>query len=107
MKFEKLHFDNCALSEYPHHSWYGYDDKTCHYDCMATEYLYWGIISNMGILAQECEFIKDEWRACLVDDFRRRDHRLYELLSNFVVSGKDIKFPQWAPNGNYRRSREC
>jgi len=86
--------------KYPGQSWYGYDDETCEYDCMAAEYIYWGIVSNMGILARDCNLIKNEWRACLVDDFRRRDHRLYQLI-------KDFKIPQWAPNGNYRGSRTC
>ena len=39
--------------EYPSQSWFGYDDDTCQYDCMASEYLYWGIVSNMGILARD------------------------------------------------------
>ena len=86
--------------KYPGQAWYGYDDETCEYDCMAAEYIYWGIVSNMGILARDCNLIKNEWRACLVDDFRRRDHRLYQLI-------KDFKIPQWAPNGNYRGSRTC
>ena len=45
-----------------------------------------------------CDALKNEWRALRVDDFQRRDHRLYQLI-------KDFKIPQWAPNGNYRGSR--
>ena len=38
--------------KYPGQSWYGYDDETCDYECMAAEYIYWGIVSNMGILGR-------------------------------------------------------
>jgi len=37
--------------KYPEIAWYTYDDRTCKYDCMATEYIYWELPSMLG--AQE------------------------------------------------------
>ena len=54
----------------------------------------------MGILEGDCGRIDNEWRACQVKDFRRKDSQLYKLI-------KDYNMPQVAPDGNYRRSRNC
>ena len=37
-------------NQYPSSAWYHYDDQTCDYGCMAIEYMYWSIVSWMGIL---------------------------------------------------------
>jgi hypothetical protein len=83
---------------YPEEAWYHYDDWTCEYDCMAMEYLYWCIVTNMGILAdtQTCQGIADEWEPCTPELFESTDTLMYNLVTN-----PDNKLPQFAPDGNY------
>ena len=51
---------------YPSEAWYHYDDQTCDYECMAIEYMYWSIVSWMGILNDPatCNGIANEWEPC-------------------------------------------
>ena len=83
---------------YPDEAWYHYDDWTCEYDCMAMEYLYWCIVTNMGILAdaQTCAGIANEWEPCTPELFESTD----TLMSNLVTNPENM-LPQLAPDGNY------
>ena len=83
---------------YPEEAWYHYDDWTCDYECMAMEYLYWCIVTNMGLLDNNmiCNGISDEWELCSVDDFQNTDILMYNIITN-----PDLKLPQIAPDGNY------
>ena len=83
---------------YPDEAWYHYDDWTCEYDCMAMEYLYWCIVTNMGILAdaQTCAGIADEWEPCTPELFESTDTLMFNLVTN-----PENKLPQLAPDGNY------
>ncbi len=85
-------------NNYPAEAWYHYDDYTCDYECMAMEYLYWCIVTNMGILADEqtCEGIADEWEPCTPVLFEATDTLMY-----YLVTDPDYKLPQLAPDGNY------
>ena len=85
-------------SSYPDGAWYHYDDWTCQYDCMAMEYLYWCIVTNMGILADEqtCNGIANEWEPCTPELFESTDSLMFDLVTNL-----EIKLPQLAPDGNY------
>jgi len=85
-------------SNYPEEAWYHYDDWTCDYECMAIEYLYWCIVSHMGILddPQTCNGIDNEWELCSPELFESTDVTMYEVLTNPV-----FKIPQIAPDGNY------
>ena len=85
-------------NSYPDEAWYHYDDWSCEYDCMAMEYLYWCIVTNMGILAdtQTCQGIADEWEPCTPALFESTDTLMYNLVTNPVN-----KLPQLAPDGNY------
>ena len=35
-------------NQYPSSAWYTYDDETCDYKCMSTEYIYWALTSILG-----------------------------------------------------------
>ena len=83
---------------YPSSAWYHYDDWTCDYQCMAIEYMYWCIVSNMGILddPQTCNGIDNEWELCTPDLFESTDISMHQILTDPIY-----KLPQLAPDGNY------
>ncbi|MFT5858172.1 MAG: hypothetical protein ACI865_000256 [Flavobacteriaceae bacterium] len=85
-------------SPYPASAWYHYDDVTCDYECMAIEYIYWSIVSNMGILddAATCSGIANEWEPCSPSLFQSIDVLMYALITD-----PQYKLPQIAPDGNY------
>lgn len=83
---------------YPEEAWYHYDDWTCDYECMAVEYLYWCIVSHMGILddVQTCNGIDNEWELCTPELFMEIDTSMYNLITD-----AQYLIPQLAPDGNY------
>ena len=85
-------------SSYPEEAWYHYDDWTCDYQCMAIEYLYWCIVSYLGILddVQTCNGIDNEWELCTPELFQTIDISMYDILVN-----SEYLIPQLAPDGNY------
>ena len=85
-------------SQYPEEGWYHYDDWTCDYECMAMEYLYWCIVSDMGILdhPQTCNGIYNEWELCTPELFESTDISMHAIVNN-----PEYKLPQLAPDGNY------
>ena len=85
-------------NQYPESAWYHYDDWTCDYECMAIEYLYWCVVSYMGILddIQTCNGIANEWEPCTPELFAQTDIVMHQIVSN-----PDNHLPQLAPDGNY------
>lgn len=85
-------------STYPEEAWYHYDDYTCDYECIAIEYMYWAIVSNMGILndASTCSGIANEWEPCSPELFQTMDALMYALITD-----PQYILPQNAPDGNY------
>ena len=83
---------------YPLEAWYHYDDYTCDYQCMAIEYLYWCVVTNMGILADAttCAGIANEWEPCTPALFEQTDTLMYALITDSTYL-----IPQLAPDGNY------
>ena len=83
---------------YPEEAWYHYDDWTCDYGCMAMEYLYWCIVTNMDILSdsQTCAGIANEWEPCTPELFESTDTLMFNLITDSVNM-----LPQLAPDGNY------
>ncbi len=85
-------------ASYPAAAWYHYDDVTCDFQCMAIEYMYWSIVSLMGILDDPttCTGIANEWEPCSPTLFQSTDTLMYNLITDPQYS-----LPQLAPDGNY------
>ena len=83
---------------YPDDAWYHYDDYTCDYQCMAMEYLYWCIVTNMDLLSSPeiCGGISYEWELCTPYLFETTDSLMFSLVNDTLN-----KLPQYAPNGSY------
>ena len=83
---------------YPEEAWYHYDDETCDYECMAIEYLYWAIVTEMGILndATTAEGIADEWELPSPELLEATDLRVHALINDPAYM-----IPLVAPDGNY------
>ena len=67
---------------YPANAWYTYDDKTCDYSCMATEYFYWSLTSLLGAQSYpgRAEEIEHEWQLASAEKVESKDSRVYKLL---------------------------
>ena len=83
---------------YPESAWYHYNDVTCDYQCMAVEYLYWCIATDMGVLNTPgiCAAIEEEWEPCSPELFETIDVMMHSIVNNAAY-----KLPQLAPNGIY------
>ncbi len=82
---------------YPAGAWYTYDDETCDYSCMATEYFYWAVTSILGAQANRLEEIEHEWRLNTTDKVREGDPVIYQLLTD-----DQYILPAVLPDGTYR-----
>ena len=81
---------------YPEGAWYTYDDATCDYSCMVTEYTYWALTSILGAQQSRLEQIQHEWRLNTEEKVRMQDPAIHAILTN----------PEYAlatrlPNGVY------
>lgn len=83
---------------YPTDAWYTYDDSTCDYACMATEYFYWAMTSMLGAQANRLGEIEQEWRLNTRNKVQQSDSTIFDLLSD-----PQYKFPMVLPDGTYRR----
>ena len=83
---------------YPSSAWYHYDDYTCDYECMMIEYMYWAIVSYMGILddSQTAAGISNEWEPYNASLLQSMDVLMYDLITDPAY-----KLPLLAPDGNY------
>jgi hypothetical protein len=85
--------------QYPDGAWFTYDDKTCDYDCMNSEYIYWALTSILG--AQDypgrLEQIGREWRLNTREKVKERDPAVYAILTN-----PEYRLPAVLPDGKYK-----
>ena len=85
-------------SSYPEGAWYSYDDTTCDYACMVTEYFYWSLTSLLGAQNARADDIGEEWRAHTPALLKSKDMAAYMLLTN-----AEYRLPNTLPNGVYSR----
>ncbi len=91
------HFDSIP-SSYPVGAWYTYDDQTCEYGCMITEYFYWSLTSILGVQENRSSEISDEWNLNTSSLVESTDPTVYRLLTD-----SQYKLPTVLPDGTYRR----
>ena len=84
--------------EYPEDAWYSYNDESCSYDCMNSEYIYWAFTSILG--AQDypgrLDQIGQEWRLNTKELVKERDPAVYAIMTN-----PKYKLPSVTPDGKY------
>ena len=83
-------------SSYPAGAWYSYDDYTCEYECMITEYFYWTMTSILGAHEDRFDEIGHEWKLNTKEKVMETDPDMYNLLTD-----PQYKFPTILPDGNY------
>jgi len=85
--------------QYPADAWFTYDDTTCDYDCMNSEYIYWALTSILG--AQDypgrLEQIGHEWRLNTREKVMELDTAVYAILTN-----PKYRLPTVIPDGKYQ-----
>jgi len=96
----KGHFVEVPKS-YPKGAWFTYDDQSCEYGCMITEYIYWAMTSILGAQKspQRRQEIMHEWRLPTRELVRKGDPAVFELLTD-----PKYKFPTRLPDGKYKVS---
>ena len=92
------HFEQVP-GTYPADAWYHYDDRTCEYDCMATEYFYWSHTTILGAQgsSDRCADIAEEWEPCTPERLADVDSLVTALLRD-----PDLALPTVLPDGGYR-----
>ena len=85
-------------SPYPGGAWYTYDDQTCDYGCMATEYIYWAMTSVLGAQENRAGEIQQEWKLNTKAKVQQMDTAIYQLMTD-----PQYVFPIVLPDGTYRR----
>jgi|GEM_PF-2985683 len=60
--------EECNWPTYSANAWYSYDDPTCTYECMVSEYTYWMVTSLLGIQEHRTG-LAHEWDCTTVSSF--------------------------------------
>ena len=85
-------------NNYPANAWYSYDDQTCEYDCMSTEYFYWAMTSILGAQENRLSEISQEWDLNTSTLVQNTDTTIYSLLTD-----TQYMFPTVLPDGSYKQ----
>jgi len=89
------HFETIP-SSYPSDAWYAYEDQTCEYNCMVTEYFYWALTSILGAQDDRLDDIGHEWKLNTESKVKSTDKEIYDLLTD-----PQYKLATVLPDGNY------
>ena len=86
-------------AQYPSGAWYTYDDETCDYSCMVTEYTYWALTSILGAQAFDGRLaqIEQEWKLNTEEKVRLGDLDAFHILTN-----QAYLLPSTLPDGQYQ-----
>jgi pimeloyl-ACP methyl ester carboxylesterase len=76
------HFKTIPAS-YPAGAWYTYNDQSCNYDCMITEYTYWSLTSILGAQKFDSRLneIVNEWKLNTLEKVKNQDPTVYQILT--------------------------
>ena len=83
--------------KYPQDAWYRYNDNSCYYNCMITEYFYWSLTSILGAQENRGQTILGEWMLNTAEKVMEIDPDIYNLLTD-----PQYKLPTILPDGNYQ-----
>ncbi|WP_084683740.1 alpha/beta fold hydrolase [Psychromonas hadalis] len=85
-------------ASYPDTAWYTYDDESCDYSCMVTEYVYWSLSSMLGAQVgdQRLAQINSEWQLNTLEKVQSKDPTVYALLTD-----AEYGLATSLPDGNY------
>ncbi len=78
--------------KYPKGAWYTYDDRSCDYSCMVTEYFYWSLTSYLGAHKNRYEEISEEWKLNSKEKMKK-DELMVKLITN-----PEYKIPKKLPS---------
>lgn len=83
---------------YPKHAWFTYEDESCDYSCMITEYTYFALTSILGgqKFPGRLQQIQNEWILNTRLRVKSVDPDVYNILTNPVYS-----LPSVLPDGQY------
>ena len=82
--------------EYPSGAWFTYDDRTCDYNCMVTEYTYWAHTGLLGAQIGRGPEIGHEWRLETPEKVRNGDTEATRILQL-----AQLRLPMVLPDGDY------
>ena len=94
------HYPDKRPEKHPDGAWYTYyDDGSCDYDCMMSEYIYWAFTSFIGAqdIPGRVEQIGKEWRPNTKAKLMKQDPTIFAILTR-----PEYNLATKVPNGKYK-----
>ena len=92
-----------SLSEQPSTAWFTFNEPRCDYQCQATEYIYWGVVTWVGAIANRGEQIREEWDFLTRDELVAGDVKMTEIIRDT----DSYRLPSVSPTGKYYGGNTC